>query len=90
MVVPNCAPSYRGYNIVESVPRYLKWLYYKVGDTAKSCAEKRFLRDVNDFDAVYLWPPTSIETVRKVKQQGKTLFFERINCSTKKAKYIYY
>lgn len=88
MVVPNCAPSYRGYNIVESVPRYLKWLYYKVGDSAQSSAEKRFLRDVNDFDAVYLWPGTSIETVRKVKQQGKTLFFERINCSTKKAKYI--
>ena len=88
MVVPNCAQSYRGYNIVETVPRYLKWLYYKVGDAAQSSAEKRFMRDIHDFDAVYLWPRTSIETVRKVKQEGQTLFFERINCSTKKAKYI--
>ncbi|MEG4317839.1 MULTISPECIES: glycosyltransferase family 4 protein [unclassified Microcoleus] len=88
MVVPNCPPSDRGYNIVESVPRYLKWLYYRVGDTAQSSAEKRFLRDLNDFDAVYLFPPTSLETFRKVKQQGKKSFFERINCSTKKAKII--
>lgn len=88
MVVPNCAPSYRGYNIVESVPQYLKWLYYKVGDSAQSSAEKRFLRDLNDFDAAYLWPGTSIKTVRKVKQGGKTIILERINCSTKKAKYI--
>jgi len=84
MVVPNCAPSYRGYNIVESVPRYLKWLYYKVGDSAQSSAEKRFLRDVNDFDAVYLWPGTSIETVRKVKQQGKTLFLSVLTALLKR------
>lgn len=88
MVVPSCAPSYRGNNMVESIPRYLKWVYYKLGDSAQFSAEKRFLRDLNDFDAVYLWPRTSIETVRKVKQQGQTLFIERINCSTKKAKYI--
>ncbi len=88
MVVPSCAPSYRGYNMVESIPRYLRRVYYRVGNYAQSSAEKRFLRDLNDFDAVYLWPRTSIETVRKVKHQGKTLFFERINCSTKKAKYI--
>jgi glycosyltransferase involved in cell wall biosynthesis len=88
MVVTNCAPSARGYNIVESVPRYLKWFYYKVGDSAQSCAEKRFMRDINDFDAVYLFPPTSLETFRKVKQQGKKSFVERINCSTKNAKFI--
>ncbi|MCC3490218.1 MAG: glycosyltransferase family 4 protein [Microcoleus sp. PH2017_25_DOB_D_A] len=88
MVVPSCAPSYRGYNMVESVPPYFRRVYYRLGNFAQSSAEKRFLRDINDFDAVYLWPRTSIETVRKVKQQGQTLFFERINCSTKKAKYI--
>lgn len=88
MVVPNCEPSCRGQNLVESVPRYLKWLYYRSADTPRECAEKLFLRDFKDFDAIYLWPNTSIETFRKVKQENKPIFLERINCYTKEARFI--
>jgi glycosyltransferase involved in cell wall biosynthesis len=88
MVVPNCAPSCRRPNLVEAVPRYLKWLYYRSDDWLRDFTEKRFLRDIKDFDAIYLWPNTSIETFRKVKQQSKPIFLERINCYTKQAKFI--
>jgi len=60
---------------VEAVPRYLKWLYYPSADRPRDFTEKRFLRDVKDFDATYLWPHTSIETFRKVKQQSKPIFW---------------
>jgi hypothetical protein len=73
---------------VEAVPRYLKWLYYRSADWPRDFTEKRFLRDIKDFDAIYLWPNTSIETFRKVKQQSKPIFLERINCYTKQAKFI--
>jgi glycosyltransferase involved in cell wall biosynthesis len=73
---------------VEAVPRYLKWLYYSSADWPRDFTEKRFLRDIKDFDAIYLWPSTSIETFRKVKQQSKPIFLERINCYTKQAKFI--
>ena len=88
MVVPNCAPSCRRPNLVEAVPRYLKWLYYGRADWPRDFTEKRFLRDIKDFDAIYLWPYTSIETFRKVKQQSKPIFGERINCYTKQVKFI--
>ncbi|MBD1883960.1 glycosyltransferase family 4 protein [Microcoleus vaginatus] len=88
MVVPNCAPSCRIPNLVEAVPRYLKWLCYRSPDWPRDLTEKRFLRDLKDFDAIYLWPNTSIETFRKVKQQSKPIFLERINCYTKQAKFI--
>ena len=54
MIVPNCAPSCRRPNLVEAVPRYLKWLYYRSADWPRDLTEKRFLRDVKDFDAIYL------------------------------------
>jgi hypothetical protein len=73
---------------VEAVPRYLKLLYYRSADWPRNCTEKRFLRDVKDFDAIYLWPNTSIEIFRKVKQQSKPIFLHRINCYTKQAKFI--
>jgi len=34
------------------------------------------------------WYNTSLETFRKVKQQSKPIFLERINCYTKQAKFI--
>jgi hypothetical protein len=73
---------------VEALPRYLKWLYYRSPDWPRDLTEKRFLRDIKDFDAIYLSPNTSIETFRKVKQQSKPIFWERINCCTKQAKFI--
>ncbi len=54
MVVPNCEPSCRGQNLVEAISQYLKWLYYRSADKPRDCTEKRFLRDLKDFDAAYL------------------------------------
>jgi glycosyltransferase involved in cell wall biosynthesis len=88
MIVPNCDTSCRRPNLVEAVPRYLKWLYYRSADRPRNCTEKLFLRDVKDFDAIYLWPNTSIETFRKVKQESTPILLERINCYTKPAKFI--
>jgi glycosyltransferase involved in cell wall biosynthesis len=88
MVVPNCDPSCRRQNLVESIPKYLKWLSYRSPEKPKELAEKRFLRDLKDFDAMYLWPYTSPETFRRVKQERKPIFLERFNCYTKQAKSI--
>ncbi len=54
MVVPNCEPSCRGQNLVEAISQYLKWLYYRSADKPRDSTEKRFLRDLKDFDAAYL------------------------------------
>ena len=88
MVVPNCDRSCRPPNLVEAVPPLLKWLYYRRSDAPKAMAEKRFIQDVKDFDALYLWPDVSLATFRKVKKYDKTIFMERINCYTGKAKDI--
>ncbi len=61
LVVPNCDASCRRPNLVEAVPRYLKGLYYPSADRARDCTEKRFLRDLKDFDAIYLWSNNSIK-----------------------------
>jgi len=88
MVVPNCEPSCRGPNLVEGIPPFLKWLYYRSPDGARDMAEKRFLKDLKYFDAAYLWPATSLETFRKVKKLGQPIFLERFNCYTGTAKRI--
>lgn len=89
LIVPNCKPSCRPSNLVEGIPKFLKALYYRAGENApRQKTEKRFLREIHQFDAAYLWPATSVNILRTVKQQGKTLFLERINCYTGKAKLI--
>lgn len=88
MVVPSCEPFCRGQNLVEAIPPLLKWYYYRLADGARSKAEKRFLRDLNDFDVAYLWPATYWETFRRIKKIGKPIFLERINCYTGLAKGI--
>lgn len=88
MVVPSCEPLCREPNLVEAIPPFFKWWYYRSADAPRAMAEKRFLRDIKDFDAVYLWPATSLETFRKVKQTGQPIFLERINCYMGKAKHI--
>lgn len=66
----------------------IKWLSYRSGDAPKIIAEKRFLKDLKDFDVAYLWPATSLETFRKVKKVGIPIFLERFNCYQGKAKRI--
>jgi len=88
MVVPSCDPPDRGPDMVEAIPSFLKWLYYRSPDAPGAIAEKRFLRDLKKFDAAYLWPATSFETFRRVKKIDKPIFLERINCYTGTAKRI--
>lgn len=88
MVVASCEASCRGPNVVEGVPRLLRGWYYRNADAPRNMAEKRFLRDIKDFDAAYIWPATSVETFRKVKKIGKPIVLERINCFQGKAKRI--
>ena len=88
MVVPSCEPSCRGSHIVEGVPPLLKWLFYQRADTPRIMAEKRFLRDLKNFDAAHIWPGISLETFKGAKKLDKPIFWERINCYTAKSKRI--
>ncbi|MBD2012462.1 glycosyltransferase family 4 protein [Microcoleus sp. FACHB-53] len=42
-------------------------------------AEKRFLRELKDFDAAHIWPGTTLDVFQKTKKIGKPIFLERIN-----------
>lgn len=89
IVVPstllNSPPPY----LVEAIPRLLRWYYYRNGDqVARKLAGKRFLKDMRNFDAAYIWPGSLIENLQSVKQMGKPIFLERINCYTGKAAQI--
>ena len=88
MIVPSCEPFCRGPHLIEGVPSFLKWFYYRSADAPKYMAEKRFLKDIKDFDAAYLWPATSLKTFREVKKMGKPIFLERFNCYVGKSKRI--
>ncbi|MEG4578366.1 glycosyltransferase family 4 protein [Microcoleus sp. MON1_C5] len=88
MVVPSCEPSCRDSNIVEAIPSFLKKLYYRSPSAPKIKTEKRFLQDIKNFDAAYLWPGISLDTVRSVNQQSKPIFWERVNSCQRQAKSI--
>lgn len=88
MVVPSCDRSCRGSNIVEAIPSFLTKLYYRSPSLPKIKAEKRFLKDLKDFDLAYLWPTTSPDTVKSVYNHSKPIFLERVNSSQKQTKSI--
>ncbi|MGB7712272.1 MAG: glycosyltransferase family 4 protein [Microcoleus sp.] len=88
MVVPSCDRSCRSSNIVEAIPSFLKKLYYRSPSLPKIKAEKRFLKDLKDFDAAYLWPGTSSDTVKSVNKHNKPIFWERVNTCQRQAKSI--
>lgn len=88
MVVPNCSPDCRNPNLVEGVPRFLKWFYYRSPDAPKAMTEKRFLRELEDFDAAHIWPGTSLLTLKKANKSAKPIFLERINSYMGTAKQI--
>lgn len=88
MVVPSCDCSCRGSNMVEAIPSFLKKLYYLCPTLPKIKAEKRFLKDLKDFDVAYLWPGTSLDTVKSVNKHNKPIFLERVNTCQRQAKSI--
>ncbi|WP_333298977.1 glycosyltransferase family 4 protein [Microcoleus sp. M2_C6] len=88
MVVPSCDSSCRDSNIVEAIPSLLKKLYYRSPSAPKIKAEKRFLKDLKNFDVAYLWPGISVDTVKSVNKQSKPIFWERVNSCQRQAKSI--
>lgn len=88
MVVSSCEPSLRQPAITEAVSPLLKWYYYKQNDLSVRKAEKLFLKKLHQFDAAYIWPGISLETIRKVKATGKPIFLERVNCFTERSRQI--
>jgi glycosyltransferase involved in cell wall biosynthesis len=88
MVVPSAAPDALSPQLVESIPRLLRWYYYRDPDMPRNLTGKRFLKDMKNFDAAYIWPDAAFETLQAVKRMDKPLFLERINCYVGEAKHI--
>ena len=88
MVVPSCDRSCRDSKIVEAIPSFVKKLYYLSPSAPQIKAEKRFLKDIKDFDAAYLWPGISLDAVKSVNKQNKPIICERVNSSQSQAKRI--
>lgn len=88
MVVPSCDRSCRGPNVVEAIPSFLTKLYYFSPSLPKITAEKRFLKDIKDFDVAYLWPGISVDTVKSVNKHSKPIFMEGVNSCESQAKRI--
>jgi glycosyltransferase involved in cell wall biosynthesis len=88
MVVPNCEQSLRRANLVEAIPSYLKPFCYLLSSGPRIIAEAHFLSEIDNFDAVYLFPGPSLNLFRKIRRRRKPIFVERINCHTAEAKRI--
>lgn len=88
MVVPSCDRPCRGSYIVEAIPTLLTKVYYRFPSLPKNEAEKRFLKDFKDFDAAYLWPGISQETVKSLSKYNKPIFYERVNTYQRQAKSV--
>lgn len=88
MIVPSCDRSYRGSNIVEAIPSFLQPLFYRSPSLPQIATEKRFLKELKAFDAAYLWPAPSLDTVKSIRKQNKPIFFELVNTAQKQSKSI--
>ncbi len=87
MIVASCEENLRRPNLTEAIPPLWHWYYYKFRDYQRK-AETLFLKKFKDFDAAYLWPGVSIETLALAKASGKPIFVEQVNCFTGYAKSI--
>ena len=88
MVIPSCGFDVKKAPVVEAVPKLLRGICYKKPGLPEQLTEQRFLRDLKDFDAAYLWPGVSLQTFERTKAYGKPIFLERVNCFTGFAKQI--
>ena len=88
MVVPTCDAELRSSNLVEAVPPLLRRWYYRQPNRPAQAAEKRFLRDLSQFDVTYLYPGVSLETIERIKAARKPIVLERVNCQIQTAKQI--
>jgi glycosyltransferase involved in cell wall biosynthesis len=88
MIVPNAAESYRGADLVEAVPRQLKWLAYRRAGWPQRLAERKLLAALAEFDAVYAFPNISLAAIRRIQKSGRPVVIERINCFAGKTRQI--
>ena len=88
MIVPNAAESYRGADLVEAIPRQLKWLAYRRERWTHRLTERKLLGTLARFDAVYAFPNISLAAIRHIQKSGRPVVIERINCCAGKARDI--
>ncbi|WP_404790772.1 glycosyltransferase family 4 protein [Altericista sp. CCNU0014] len=88
MLVPSCSPQCRQPSLMEAIPPLLQRFYYRFPQAPRRRTDRYFLKHFQAYDAVYLWPGTSLEVTQQVKASGKPIFLERFNCFQGKAKVI--
>jgi glycosyltransferase involved in cell wall biosynthesis len=88
MLVPSCSPQCRRPSLTEAIPPLLQRLYYRFPQAPRHRTDRYFLKHFRAYDAVYLWPGTSLNVTQQVKASGKPIFLERFNCFQGKAKGI--
>lgn len=82
MVGHSFAPNSRRSFTESAVPRVLQPLINRFDrdqTLRNKWTRRRFLREVPQADAVYLWPNTPLDVYQRVKEMGVPIFVERIN-----------
>jgi glycosyltransferase involved in cell wall biosynthesis len=75
----------------DCVPGFCKSLVYKLPRAVPrvlAFSELRFARAVREGDLAYLWPGTTLDLYRRLRDRGVTILAERINCHTASSKRI--
>jgi len=80
-LVSSCDPEVERSNVVKAIPNLIRPFVFRLRAN-DAMTEWHYLQALKPFDAAYLWPGFSLATIRKVKNQGKPIFIERINCFT--------
>lgn len=88
MIVPNAAADLCGPALVEAVPDWLKWMVYRTPGGARYAVERHLLQNLRLWDAVYCFPDISLRTLRRIKQRGRVIFLEMLNCIPSKTRRI--
>jgi glycosyltransferase involved in cell wall biosynthesis len=86
-IAPSIAHECRRSNLTPALPRYSKWLAYRLR-ISRQITEWQFGRQLQKFDAAYIWPAISSYAPRQARRQNKPIFLERINCFAGSAKRI--
>lgn len=66
--------------LVPVLPRDYKALAYRL-NLVPWLMGRRLLKELDQFDACYLWPHVDLATFRGARKRKKPIFTERINCS---------
>lgn len=68
--------------IREAMPRFAQRVIYRLrrGDWLKRILESRYLAALRAGDIAWIWPGMSLDLLKRIKDRGCLLVFERINC----------